>query len=90
MPTIRIPSLMQYYTEKQAEFKVPGKTVLDAVRAAAEKFPALKFHLFDGNDKLRRHINLFLNDVNVRDLGGPDVPVTDGDVVRILPSITGG
>ena len=90
MPIIRLPSLMQYYTDKQAEFFVNGNTVLEAVHAAVEKYPALKFQLFDNHDNLRRHINLFINAVNARDCDGLDTPVGEDDVVRILPAITVG
>ena len=61
---------MQHYTDKQSNFNVPGSTVIEAVRAAVEKYPALKFHVFDSQEHLRRHINLFVNDTNIRDLTG--------------------
>jgi molybdopterin synthase sulfur carrier subunit len=90
MPIIRLPSLMQYYTDKQNNFIVPGSTAIEAVRAAVEKYPALKFHVFDSQEHLRRHINLFVNDTNIRDLTGLETPVSENDVVRILPAVTGG
>jgi sulfur-carrier protein len=90
MPIVRLPSLMQYYTERQAEFFVPGNTVLEVMHSAVEKYPALKAQVFDGGGKLRRHINLFVNDTHIRDLNGLETPVNDADVVRIMPAITGG
>ncbi len=90
MPTIRVSSVISYYTDKQTQFKVSGATALEAVQNAVEKFPALKFHVFDGNGKLRRHINLFVNDINVKDLNGNETQVGEKDVVRILMAAAGG
>ena len=81
---------MQHYTEKQNNFFVTGTTAIEAVRAAVEKYPALKFHVFDSKDQLRRHINIFVNDTNIRDLEGLETPVGENNVVRILPAVTGG
>jgi len=90
MPTIRVSSVISYYTDKQTHFEVSGVTALEAVQNAVEKYPALKFHVFDGNGKLRRHINLFINDVNVKDLSGNETAVGEGDIVRILMAAAGG
>ena len=65
MPMIRVPKAISYYTEKQIQFEVSGSTALEAVQSAVEKFPALKFHVLDGEGNLCRHIYLFVNDVNV-------------------------
>lgn len=90
MPTIRVSSVISFYTDKQTHFEVPGVTALEAVQNAVEKFPQLKFHVFDGNGDLRRHISLFVNDVHVRELNGNATGVGDGDVVRILAAAAGG
>ena len=90
MPTLRVSSVISYYTEKQTHFKVSGATALEAVQNAVEKFPALKFHVFDSEGKLRRHINLFVNDVNVKELNGIETAVGESDVVRILAAAAGG
>jgi adenylyltransferase/sulfurtransferase len=90
MPTIRVSSVISYYTEKQTRFEVSGSTALEAVQNAVEKFPALKFHVFDGDGKLRGHINLFVNDVHVKELNGVKTKVEEKDVVRILAAAAGG
>lgn len=90
MPLIRLPALMRHYTGGENDFLVEGSTAMEAIRAAVDRFPALKPHVFDGQSKLRRHINVFVNDANVRDLDGPDTRVARTDVVRILPAISGG
>ena len=90
MPTIRVSSVISYYTDKQTHFEVSGATALEAVQNAVEKYPALKFHVFDSEGKLRRHINLFVNDVNVKELDGNETQVGGEDVVRILMAAAGG
>ena len=90
MPTIRVPNVISYYTDKQTQFEVSGSTALEAVKNAAEKFPALKFHVFDGEGNLRRHIYLFVNDVSVKELNGNETAVGENDVVRILAAAAGG
>ena len=90
MPTIRVSSVISYYTDRQTHFEVPGATVLEAVQNAVEKYPQLKFHVFDGDGNLRRHISLFVNDVHVKELNGNDTQVGESDIVRILAAAAGG
>ena len=90
MPTIRVPNVISYYTEKQTQFEVSGSTALEAVQNAVEKYPALKFHVFDKDGNLRRHIYLFVNDVSVKELAGNETAVGEQDVVRILAAAAGG
>lgn len=90
MPVIRLPNVMSFYTEKQSEFSVSAITAIEAVRAAAEKYPALRMHVLDSKDNLRGHIHLFVNNVSIRDLNGLETPVSENDIVRILPAAAGG
>ena len=90
MPIIRVSSVISYYTDKQTHFEISGSTALEAVQNAVEKYPKFKFHVFDGNGNLRRHVNLFVNDVNVKELNGNETEVGEKDVVRILMAAAGG
>ena len=90
MPTIRVSSVISYYTDQQTHFKVPGSTALEAVQNAVDKYPTLKFHIFDGEGKLRRHISLFVNDIHVKELNGNETEVGEMDTVRILAAAAGG
>lgn len=90
MPILRVSSVISYYTDKQTHFEVSGVTALEAVQNAVEKYPALKFHVFDSEGNLRRHINLFVNDVNVKELNGNETLIGEKDVVRILMAAAGG
>jgi len=90
MPIIRVSSVISYYTDKQTHFEVLGSTALEAVQNAVEKYPQLKFHVFDSEGKLRRHVNLFVNDTHVKELNGNETEVGEKDVVRILMAAAGG
>jgi len=90
MPTIRVPNVISYYTDKQTQFEVSGSTALEAVQSAVEKYPQLKFHVFDKDGNLRRHMYLFVNDVSVKELNGNETAVGENDIVRILAAAAGG
>jgi len=90
VPIIRMPNVMSFYTEKQSQFPVSASTAIEAVRAAVQKYPALKMHILDSKDNLRGHIHLFVNDTSIRDLDGLETPVGENDIVRILPAAAGG
>jgi len=90
MPTVRVSSVISYYTDGKTHFVVSGSTALEAVQNAVKKYPKLKFHIFDRDDTLRRHIQLFVNDVHVRELDGNNTRVGKDDVVRIMAAAAGG
>jgi molybdopterin converting factor small subunit len=81
---------MRYYINNQPEVLVHGITVLDALQDAVAQYPALKFHLFDSEGKIRRHMNVFVNNQNIRDLDGPKTELKDDDQIVLLASISGG
>ena len=81
---------MRYYTGNQTETAVQGRTVIEALNDAVEKYPALRTHVFDSDGKLRRHINIFVNDENICDLKGLETELKEEDRVTLLASISGG
>jgi len=75
------------YPEPQKELEVEGDTVLDVVKAAIAAEPRLEPRIYkDGN----LFVGIFVNDRNMRSLGGLEGVVGDGDVIRIMPPIAGG
>jgi molybdopterin synthase sulfur carrier subunit len=90
MPTIKVPPVLRQQTDGEAEVSVGGGTVGDALRALAERHPQTKDQLFSPEGDLNRYVNVYLNDEDVRFLGGIETPVSDGDVVTILPAVAGG
>lgn len=90
MPIIRVPSLFKYYLDNQAETRLEGRTVDEILRGLVREFPKVQPHVFDGSGQVRRHINLFVNADNIRDLNGLETPVGEDDIIKIVPSVTGG
>ncbi len=90
MPVLKVGALMRYYINNQAEAVVHGETVSDALQDAVSQYPDLRFHVFDSEGKLRRHINVFVNDQNVRELDGLETKLKESDRITLLASISGG
>jgi sulfur-carrier protein len=90
MPTLRVPALLKYYLEDQSEVRLEGQTVGEALGDLSRKFPKIHSHIFDPKGQVRRHINLFVNADNIRDLDGLETRLGENDIVKILPSVTGG
>ena len=90
MPTVKIPPVLRAQTGGEAELQTPGATVGDVLRALAEVHPATRSQLFADGGDLNRYVNVYLNDEDVRVLGGLDTTVGESDVLVILPAMAGG
>jgi molybdopterin synthase sulfur carrier subunit len=90
MPTIKVPPVLRPQTDGEAEVRVDGATVGDALRALADRYPATKDQLFSPEGDLNRYVNVYLNDEDVRVLDGLDTTAADSDTVVILPAMAGG
>jgi molybdopterin converting factor small subunit len=90
MTTLRIPTPLRTYSEGQSEVAVQGVTVAEAMNDLINQHPALRPHLFNGDDDLRPFVNLFVNDENIKDLNGLDTTVQENDKLLLIPSIAGG
>jgi molybdopterin converting factor small subunit len=90
MPVLKIPSLMRYYVNNQMEIHLHGDTVGTLIADLVHCYPGIRVHLMDQNGNLRRYINLFVNENNIRDLNGLDTILREDDRVVLLPSISGG
>ena len=90
MTTLKIPTPLRQYTNGQAEVAVSGNNVAAAMQDLVEQFPALEQHLYNGDGEMRAFVNLFLGENNTRDLQGLETPLSEGDTLRIIPSIAGG
>ena len=90
MTTLKIPTPLRQYTDGQAEVAVSGSNVAAAMQNLVGQFPALEQHLYNGDGEMRAFVNLFLGENNTRDLQGLETPLSEGDTLRIIPSIAGG
>ena len=88
--TVRIPTQLRQLTGGQGEVLVEAATVGEALRALDSTNPGFGERIFDDAGALRRFVNIFLADEDVRFLEGVDTPVADGAVISIVPAVAGG
>jgi molybdopterin converting factor small subunit len=88
--TIHVPGPLRMYCGGAAQFPISACTVRDALEELERSRSALHRNVCDETGKLRQHLNVFVNSDNVRDLDGVDTKLTPGDVVTILPAVSGG
>ena len=86
---IHIPTPMRQHTEGQAVVEATGTTVKGALDNLAQKYPAIVQRLFD-NGQVRRFVNVYLNDEDIRYLDNLATQVKDGDELSIIPAVAGG
>ena len=90
MATVRIPTPLRKLTDGNEEVSVAGSTVGEILNALDEKHPGMKGRIFDDAGKIKRFVNIFANDEDIRFLQNLDTPVKDDDEVSIVPAIAGG
>lgn len=88
--TVRVPTPLRRLTNGQGEVEVEAGTIREAIEKLEEQYPGFKERLIDEQGELRRFVNLYLNDEDVRFLKGADTELKDGDVLSIVPAIAGG
>jgi hypothetical protein len=86
---VRIPTILRPYTKDQKTVEANGVTLTALIADLDAQYAGLTERLLE-NGALRRFINIYINDEDVRFLGGLDAPLKDGDSVTILPAVAGG
>ena len=90
MPTVRIPTPLRKLTNGKEEVSAAGATVGALVADLERQFPGLKERICDDSGQVRRFVNIFQNDEDIRFLQNLDTPVKDADEISIVPAIAGG
>ena len=85
-----IPTPLRQYTEKKDSVVVEGQTVEEVLRNLTGRYGDLQKHLYGEDGKLRRFVNIYRNDEDIRYLDREKTPVKESDVLSIVPSIAGG
>jgi molybdopterin converting factor small subunit len=86
---VRIPTILRTYTGGAKSVEGSGSTLDELIADLDGRYDGLRERLVDDSG-LRRFINVYLNDEDVRFIGGLAVPVSDGDTVTVLPAVAGG
>ncbi len=88
--SVRIPTQLRTLTGGVGEVEVEGSTVGDALKALDAAFPGFADRIFDDAGQLRRFVNVFLADEDVRFLDGLTTPVAAGQTISVVPAVAGG
>jgi molybdopterin converting factor small subunit len=88
--TVRVPTQLRTLTGGTGEVTVEGSTVGEVLKALDAAHAGFAERIFDGDGGLRRFVNVFLADEDVRFLDGLATPVTDGQTLSIVPAVAGG
>ena len=90
MPTIFIPSSLRRYTAGQSKVQVSGNTINEIIENLERQYPGVKSRLCDESGQIKRYVNVFVNDEEIRTLQGADTPLSEKDEVSIVPAMAGG
>ncbi|MGP4000539.1 MoaD/ThiS family protein [Streptomyces sp. 8N706] len=86
---VRIPTILRSYTDGQKAVEGSGTTIEELFADLESRHPGVRERLVDGGE-LRRFVNVYLNDEDVRFLDGISTKLSDGDSITILPAVAGG
>jgi molybdopterin synthase sulfur carrier subunit len=86
---VQVPAVMRQHTEGKTIVEADGGTVQAVLADLGGKYPALTGRLFD-NGQLKRFVNVYLNNEDIRYLDSLETPVKDGDQLDIIPAVAGG
>ena len=86
---VRIPTILRTYTDGAKSVTGSGDTLASLIDDLEANHPGIKDRLIDGSD-LRRFVNVYVNDEDVRFTGGLGTSLSDGDQVTVLPAVAGG
>jgi len=87
---VLIPTPLRQYTGKQASVEMLARTVGEMLSDLTTQFPDLRKQLFSDDGKLRRFVNVYVNDEDIRYLENGNTPLNESDTVSIVPSVAGG
>jgi sulfur-carrier protein len=88
--SVRIPTILRSYTSGAAEVSAPEGTLREVISGLDAAYPGIGGRLLDDGGKLRRFINVYVGEEDVRFASGLDTPVPSGTQVSVIPAVAGG
>jgi molybdopterin converting factor small subunit len=88
--SVRIPTILRSYTGGEAEVKATGSTVREVVADLDANYSGIAGRILDDNGKIRRFVNVYVGEEDVRFADGLDTPTPDGAQISIIPAVAGG
>jgi molybdopterin synthase sulfur carrier subunit len=90
MPSVRIPTPLRRLTGDKDEVTINAKDIRELIEGLEKQFPGVKERLCDESGNVRRFINLYVNNEDIRFLKGIETELKESDIVSIIPAIAGG
>lgn len=90
MANVRIPTPLRKLTQGKEEVMAAGSTVGEVIADLEANYPGIKARICDDNGEVRRFVNIFANDEDIRFLKNLDTQVGESDEISIVPAIAGG
>ncbi|MFG2715558.1 MoaD/ThiS family protein [Streptomyces goshikiensis] len=87
---VRIPTILRTYTGGRAEVAAEGATLAEVIASLEQNHPGIAARVLDDQGKLRRFVNVYVNDDDVRFEGGLEAVTPEGAGVSIIPAVAGG
>lgn len=88
--SVRIPTPLRTLTKGASDVSLDASTVREMIDALESQFPGARERLCEESGEIRRFVNVFVGDEDIRFLQGLDTPLTDGTQVSIIPAVAGG
>lgn len=88
--SVRVPTILRTYTKDAAQVSVEGVTLKEVLADLEANHPGIQARILDDNGKIRRFVNVYVGDEDVRFADGLDTPVPDGAQVSVIPAVAGG
>ena len=87
---VRIPTPLRKLTNNEEIVQIKAATVGEAIVELQSRYPGIKERLVDDNGEVRRFVNVYVNEEDIRFLQNQNTPLNDGDEISIIPAIAGG
>jgi sulfur-carrier protein len=87
---VRIPTILRAYTEGASEVAAEGATLADVIESLETNHPGIRARLLDEDGRLRRFVNIYVGDEDVRFADGLTTPTPEGVLVSVIPAVAGG
>jgi sulfur-carrier protein len=88
--TVRIPTILRNYTNNESTVEVAPGTLVEVIDALEAAAPGIKARIVDDSGALRRFVNIFVGEEDVRFLNGIETVIADGVTVSVIPAVAGG
>ncbi|MBV2363910.1 MoaD/ThiS family protein [Streptomonospora nanhaiensis] len=88
--SVRVPTILRTYTKDAAEVTAEGETVQEVLADLDANYPGIRARIVDDSGRIRRFVNVYVGDEDVRFAQGLDTPTVSGSQVSIIPAVAGG